>query len=147
MKIAVTYENEEIFQHFGHCEAFKLYETEDGKVVSSQVVGTGGSGHEALAVFLKNLDVEVLICGGIGAGAQNALAEAGIKLYGGVSGSADSAVQALIEGNLSYNPDVMCDHHGEDHHERGTDCHPDEHLIRILDVCDVGRHSRDQRGR
>ena len=68
MKIAVTYENEEIFQHFGHCEAFKLYETEDGKVVSSQVVGTGGSGHEALAVFLKNLDVEVLICGGIGGG-------------------------------------------------------------------------------
>ena len=59
MKIAVTYENEEIFQHFGHCEAFKLYETEDGKVVSSQVVGTGGSGHEALAVFLKNLGVEV----------------------------------------------------------------------------------------
>ena len=70
MKIAVTYENEEIFQHFGHCEAFKLYETEDGKVVSSQVVGTGGSGHEALAVFLKNLDVEVLICGGIGGGAR-----------------------------------------------------------------------------
>ncbi len=66
MKIAVTYENEQIFQHFGHCEAFKLYETEDGRVVSSQVVGTGGSGHEALAVFLKNLGVEALICGGIG---------------------------------------------------------------------------------
>ena len=116
MKVAVTYENGEVFQHFGHSEAFKLYEVEAGEVKSSEVVPTNGSGHGALAGFLRERGVEVLICGGIGAGAQNALAEAGIKLYGGVSGSADSAVQALIEGNLSYNPDVMCDHHGEDHH-------------------------------
>lgn len=116
MKVAVTYENGEVFQHFGHSEAFKLYEVEGGEVKSSEVVPTNGSGHGALAGFLRERGVEVLICGGIGAGAQNALAEAGIKLYGGVSGSADSAVQALIEGNLSYNPDVMCDHHGEDHH-------------------------------
>ena len=89
---------------------------------SSEVVPTNGSGHGALAGFLRERGVEVLICGGIGAGAQNALAEAGIKLYGGVSGSADSAVQALIEGNLSYNPDVMCDHHGEDHHGDHENC-------------------------
>ena len=73
MKIAVTYENEQIFQHFGHCEAFKVYEVENSKVLSSQVVGTGGSGHEALAVFLKNLGVETLICGGIGGGARTCL--------------------------------------------------------------------------
>ena len=107
MKVAVTYENGEVFQHFGHSEAFKLYEVEGGEVKSSEVVPTNGSGHGALAGFLRERGVEVLICGGIGAGAQNALAEAGIKLYGGVSGSADSAVQALIEGNLSYNPDAM----------------------------------------
>ena len=122
MKIAVTYENGEVFQHFGHSEAFKLYEVEGGEVKSSEVVPTNGSGHGALAGFLRERGVEVLICGGIGAGAQNALAEAGIKLYGGVSGSADSAVQALIEGNLSYNPDVMCDHHGEDHHGDHENC-------------------------
>ena len=90
--------------------------------VFEKVVPTNGSGHGALAGFLRERGVEVLICGGIGAGAQNALAEAGIKLYGGVSGSADSAVQALIEGNLSYNPDVMCDHHGEDHHGDHENC-------------------------
>ena len=84
MKIAVTYENEQIFQHFGHCEAFKVFEVEHSKVLSSQVVGTGGSGHEALAVFLKNLGVETLICGGIGGGARTALAQAGIELYPGV---------------------------------------------------------------
>ena len=117
MKIAVTYENGQVFQHFGHTEEFKVYDTEDKKILSSQVVGTGGSGHEALAVFLKNLGVEVLICGGIGGGAKMALAQAGITLYGGASGDADTAVQNLLDGILSFNPDVMCSHHshGEGH--------------------------------
>lgn len=119
MKVAVTYENGEIFQHFGHSEAFKLYEVEGNEVKASEVVNTNGSGHGALAGFLQERNVEVLICGGIGAGAQNALAQAGIKLYGGVSGSADDA--ALINGTLAYNPDVKCDHHGEGHH--GEDHH------------------------
>ena len=52
MKIAVTYENGEIFQHFGHTEAFKIYDIADGKVVSAEVVDTNGSGHGALAGFL-----------------------------------------------------------------------------------------------
>lgn len=115
MKIAVTYENGQIFQHFGHCENFKLYEAEDGKVTASSVKNAGGSGHGALAGFLKALDVDILICGGIGGGAQNALAEAGIRLYGGVTGSADEAVEALLNGTLQYNANVKCTHHGEGH--------------------------------
>lgn len=122
MRIAVTYENGEIFQHFGHTEAFKVYDVEDNKVVSSQVVSTNGSGHGALAEVLHTLHADVLICGGIGGGAQQALASAGIKLYGGVSGNADAAVEALISGNLNYNPDVKCNHHGEHHHEEGHTC-------------------------
>ena len=98
MKIAVTYDNGEIFQHFGHTEQFKLYDIENGKVVASEVVGTNGSGHGALAGFLAEHQVQVLICGGIGGGAQNALAQAGIKLFGGCSGNADQAVEALLEG-------------------------------------------------
>ena len=117
MKIAVTYENGNIFQHFGHTEQFKLYNVEGEKIVSSEVVSSNGSGHGALAGFLSSLGVEVLICGGIGAGAQNALAEAGIKLYGGVSGNADGAVESFIFGMLSYDPNVSCNHHshGEGH--------------------------------
>lgn len=115
MKIGVTYENGQIFQHFGHTEQFKVYEVQDDKVVSSQVIDTNGSGHGALAGFLKEYQVDTLICGGIGAGAQNALASAGIRLYGGVSGDADAAVEALLKGNLNYNPDVRCNHHGEHH--------------------------------
>ena len=109
-----------IFQHFGHTEQFKLYEVSDGKIVSAEVVDTNGSGHGALAGLLRALGVEVLICGGIGGGAQMALAEAGIRLFGGVSGSADAAVQALLAGELLYDPNVMCSHHDEGHHHEGN---------------------------
>lgn len=120
MRIAVTYENGQIFQHFGHTEAFKIYDVEDGKVVSSQVVSTNGTGHGALAGILSSLKADILICGGIGGGAQAALAEAGIKLYGGASGDADAAVEALLANKLEFDPNVHCDHHGEHHHEGGS---------------------------
>ena len=119
MRVAVTYENGQIFQHFGHTEQFKVYEVSEGKVLSSEVVDTNGSGHGALAGVLTALNADVLICGGIGGGAQMALAAAGIKLYGGVSGDADAAVQAFAAGTLEYNPDVKCNHHGEHHHHDG----------------------------
>ena len=120
MRIAVTYENGEIFQHFGHSEQFKLYDVEDGKITNEQVVDTNGSGHGALAGFLQAAKVDALICGGIGMGAQMALADAGIKLYAGVQGQADAAAKALADGSLEYDPDAHCDHHGH-HHEHGHD--------------------------
>lgn len=120
MKIAVTYENGQIFQHFGHTEQFKIYDVQDGKIIQSQIVGTNGSGHGALAGVLNALNADVLICGGIGGGAQAALAAAGIKLYGGVSGNADDAVAALIAGELDYDPDVKCSHHDHNHGEEHT---------------------------
>ena len=119
MKIAVTYENGQIFQHFGHTEQFKVYEVNDGKITSSVVLPTNGSGHGALAGFLQQAGVNALICGGIGGGARAALAEAGIVLYPGVAGDADAAVEALAAGNLAYNPDTVCSHHHEDGHDCG----------------------------
>ena len=118
MKISVTYDNGNIFQHFGKTEFFKVYEIEDNKVISSEVIGSNGTGHGALAGLLADRDVDVLICGGIGGGARNALAQAGIRLYGGVSGSADGAVEALLAGSLNYNPDEACtQHQGEANHQ------------------------------
>ena len=111
MKVAVTYDNGEVFQHFGHTENFKIYNIEDKTIIDANVVNTMGSGHGALAGFLVENEVDTLICGGIGGGARNALAEAGITLYGGVSGNADDAVKALIDRNLGYNPNVKCSHH------------------------------------
>ena len=111
MKIAVTYEDRQIFQHFGHTSQFKLYDITDGRVVSSAIVDTLGSGHGALAGFLKAYAVDAVICGGLGGGARMALTEAGIRLYAGVTGRADEAVQALLAGTLSYQPDYCCQHH------------------------------------
>jgi len=120
MRIAVTYENGNIFQHFGHSEAFKIYDVENGKIIASRVVSTEGSGHGALAGMLANLQVDALICGGIGGGAQMALAQAGIRLYGGAHGDADKAVEALLENALDFDPDARCDHH--DHHHGEHEC-------------------------
>ncbi|MBR6377643.1 MAG: FKBP-type peptidyl-prolyl cis-trans isomerase [Oscillospiraceae bacterium] len=122
MKIAVTYENGQVFQHFGHTEQFKLYEVQDGAVVSSELLGSNGSGHGALATLLAEHSIDVLICGGIGGGAQAALEQRGIELCAGASGSADEAVAAYLRGEL-INTGANCDHHGEGHscghHEEG----------------------------
>ena len=130
MRIAVTYENGEIFQHFGHSSQFKIYTEDNGKIIASEVIDTNGSGHSALAGLLSALGVNALICGGIGGGAQMALAGAGISVYGGVSGNADKAAEDFVSGKLIYNPDAKCDHHdhGEGHncgeHSCGThSCH------------------------
>lgn len=122
MRIAVTYENGNIFQHFGHTEQFKVYDVEDGKIIKEEIMDTNGSGHGALAGLLSSVNADVLICGGIGGGAQMALAEAGIKLYGGVSGSADEAVNAFLAGNLDFNPDVHCNHHDHEHGDGAHTC-------------------------
>ncbi len=127
MRLAITYENGQVFQHFGHTEKFKVYDIEDNKIVRQTIVDTEGSGHSALAGVLKNLGVDALICGGIGGGARRALDEAGIKLYGGVSGEADAAAGAFINGALNYNDNAGCDHHDHHHGEGGCGDHHGEH--------------------
>lgn len=122
MKIAAAYENGMIFQHFGHTQQFKFYEIEDNNIVKEEIVSTMGSGHSAVAGFLKENNIDVLICGGIGGCAKAAIAQVGIKLYGGANGSADEAVKALITGTLKYNPDVKCNHHNHEHGESGHTC-------------------------
>lgn len=122
MKIAVPYENGQVFQHFGHSAQFKFYEVESGSVLHSEVVSTNGQGHGALVGFLFQHGVNVVLCGGIGAGAQVALAQADIQLFGGVSGNADSVVADYLVGRLVYDPDAHCDHHD---HEGGHSCHAD----------------------
>ena len=118
MKIAVTYDNGNIFQHFGRTESFKVYEVEGNKVVSSEVIGSNGVGHGALAGLLSEQSVDVLICGGIGGGAQQALAEAGVELVAGAEGDVDQAVEAYLRGEL-ISTGANCDHH---HHEDGHSC-------------------------
>ena len=115
MRIAVTYENGNVFQHFGRTEQFKIYDAEDGKIVNEQVISNDGYSHGALAGFLASRNVDALICGGIGGGGRTALAEAGIEVYSGVTGSADEAAAALAAGTLSYDPEAQCHDHDHDH--------------------------------
>ena len=114
MKIAVTYENGNVFQHFGHTEEFKVYQIEDGEIIRTEILGSNGTGHGALAGLLNDRDIDVLICGGIGGGAQAALEEQGIALCAGASGDADEAVKAYLSGEL-VNTGASCDHHEEGH--------------------------------
>ena len=124
MKIAVTYDNGNVFQHFGKTEFFKVYEVEDNKVVSSEVIGSDGAGHSALAGLLADRSIDVLICGGIGGGAQAALSQAGIELCAGAEGNADQAVEAYLKGEL-VSTGANCDHHHEEGHSCGE--HEEDH--------------------
>lgn len=124
-KIAVTFENGQVFQHFGHTQFFKIYEIKDGKMTGTVVPVTCG-GHGALAGMLEELGVDTLICGGIGMGAQVALDNADVALYAGITGSADEAVAKLLAGVLPQNASANCDHH-DHHHEGGCSCHDHEH--------------------
>ena len=122
MKIAVTYEDGNVFQHFGRTENFKVYDIEDGSITASEVMSSNGVGHEALAWLLKDQNIDVLICGGMGQGAQDALAEAGIEVCAGAEGDADAAVEAYLKGEL-VNTGVNCDHHDHEHgHDHDHGC-------------------------
>ena len=124
MKIAVCSENGEVFQHFGHTPEFLVCEVADGKVVSSDIVSSGGVGHGALAGLLGENKIDLLICGGIGGGAMAALAEAGVEVIGGVSGDAKAAVESYLAGTLAPRADFKCNHH---HHEEGHSCGDHHH--------------------
>lgn len=134
MKIAVTYDNGNVFQHFGKTESFKIYNVEDNTVVSSEIIGSNGTGHGALAGLLAEQGINVLICGGIGGGAQAALTEAGIELCAGAQGNTDQVVEAYLKGELESSG-VNCDHH---HHEEGHSCGDHESGHSCGDSCGSG---------
>lgn len=121
MKIAVTYDGKNVFQHFGHTEQFKIYEIENNEIVSSKVLSSDGEGHSALAQMLATENIDKLICGGIGGCAVNALGNAGIEIFAGIAGDADEAVSAYLKGNLEQTTSPNCNHHG-DHHDHGHSC-------------------------
>lgn len=121
MRVAVTYEQDMVGQHFGRTEQFKIYDIVDGEIKSSQVIDTNGTGHGALAGFLRAAEVEVLICGGIGMGARNALSEVGIELFPGATGNTDETVKSYLNGTLKYDPETACHHHDHEHSE-GHNC-------------------------
>ena len=127
MKIAVPYSDGQVFQHFGKSEQFKIYDTIDDEIISSEIVDTSGSGHSALADFRKEEGAGVLICGGIGVGAVTALQNAGIQILGGAEGEADKCVEEFLGGRLHFGASgcascsSSCGHHHGDGDEEECD--------------------------
>ena len=121
MKVAISYKDNMIFEHFGKSESFKIYTIENGEILNSEVIDTNGTGHEALALFLKDLGVDVVICGGIGDGAISALNNAGIEIISGISGEADEAARKLALDNLE-SQGGHCDHHDHEDEEGCGSC-------------------------
>ena len=141
MRIAITYdeENGQVYQHFGHTEKFKLYDTDNKKILSTTVIPTAGSGHAALAQFLIGQGVDAVICGGIGLGMQEALMRESLLVYGGVKGSADEAAQAFLENRLEFDPNVGCIGH-EDSTDEGCGCHHHDADAAEEGGCGCGHH-------
>lgn len=123
MKIAVTTQGNQVFQHFGKCSTFTVFTVENGKIQSKKLLDAQGSGHAALGGFLKESGVNVLICGGIGGGARNILASVGIKLISGVEGDIDDVVNACLAGNLS-DQGGSCNH---EEHDKNHECSCENH--------------------
>jgi predicted Fe-Mo cluster-binding NifX family protein len=121
MKIDVTTENNRIFQHFGQCPLFTVYDVEDGKIKAKALLDASGSGHSALAGLLSQTDINLVICGGIGAGAINMLGARGIQVISGASGETDAAVRAYLAGQLT-DMGSTCNHHDHDH-DHACSCH------------------------
>ena len=119
MRIAVTYDNGMVGQHFGHTEEFKIYDIQDGNIADAHVVSSNGKGHGMLAEVLQEAGASLLICGGIGMGARNALAAAGVELIPGVQGEADEVIKAYLDGTLEFNADETCHHDHEEGHQCG----------------------------
>lgn len=115
MRIAVTYENQEVFQHFGRCQQFKIYDIDNNQITNTYILHSNGIGHGALAGLLQHEQVKLLICGGIGQGARAALNAVKIQICPGVNGNCDQQVNAYITGNLKFDPNTECHHHDHEH--------------------------------
>ncbi|MBC8570329.1 NifB/NifX family molybdenum-iron cluster-binding protein [Zongyangia hominis] len=122
MKLAITTENNQVFQHFGKTKTFTVYTVEDGEIKGKGLLSAGDAGHSALVDVLRGAGVELLICGGIGQGAKDALTAAGLSFISGAAGDVDAVVRAYLAGELHDDPTAQCNHHHGHGHEEGHTC-------------------------
>ncbi|MDI9512570.1 MAG: NifB/NifX family molybdenum-iron cluster-binding protein [Caldicoprobacterales bacterium] len=111
-KIAVASDNGMVTDHFGHCEAFVIFEANDGQIVSKNTIKNPGHKPGFLPNFLNDMGVKLVISGGMGAGAIDIFNDHGIKVIIGCSGSAELVVKAYLKGELESTASAC---HGHDH--------------------------------
>ncbi len=111
MRIAVSYQDGQIGEHFGHAAMFAIYDYEDADVnrCTKVLVETGDlHGHQAMAERMKSERVDAVISGSMGGEARAALLSLGIVPVAGYSGNADDAADLLILGQLPLITDGAC---------------------------------------
>ena len=115
MKVAVASEGKYVSGHFGHCEGFTIYDVEEGKSLNKNFTPNPGHRPGYLPVFLKELNVNVIIAGGMGETAQQLFNENGIEVVVGAEGFSDNVVQKYINGELKSTGSVCTEHEHEGH--------------------------------
>ena len=110
MKIAVASENNKVTEHFGHCESFNIYETENNEIVKSELIPNPGHRPGFLPNFLNDLGVNVIISGGMGGGAVEIFNDNNIEVITGARGSSIEAANSYLKGELKSTGSVCHEH-------------------------------------
>ena len=103
IRIAVSYKDGEIFEHFGHSEFFAIYEFDEHDLERStkRLVDTSAMhGHKDMADLMKREKIDAVICGQMGDEARSLLLSYGIIPVPGYCGDADTAAELLVTGQL-----------------------------------------------
>ena len=111
MLVAITYENGEVFMHYGKTRQFIIFELDNNEIKSERIIDCGEYSHHTLADLLKLNNVDVVICGGCGVHAIESLEAKNIKVYNGACGDVHNVINEYINGKLKFNGATMCDCH------------------------------------
>ncbi len=114
MKIAVASEGKLVTEHFGHCESFIIFESENGQIIKSETVANPGHKPGFLPNFLNDMGVNVIISGGMGGGAIDIFNEKNIEVIVGASGDAQNAAEDYLKGTLKSTGSVCHEHQHSD---------------------------------
>lgn len=113
MKIAVASEGNMVTQHFGHCENFNIFHSENSEIIKKETVANPGHIPGFLPKYLNDLGVNVIISGGMGGGAVDIFNENNIEVIVGATGDAETAVKAYLNGELESTGSVCHEHQHE----------------------------------
>lgn len=114
MKIAVASDGQMVTEHFGHCEGFNLFDTENNQIISQEFIPNPGHRPGFLPVFLHEKGTKVIISGGMGGGAVELFSEKGIKVITGATGDAKTAANSYLQGTLKSTGSVCHEHQHAD---------------------------------
>lgn len=114
MKIAVASENKMVTDHFGHCEGFIIFETENDKILKSETIANPGHRPGFLPDFLADYGVDIVISGGMGGGAVELFNKRNIKVILGAKGDANGVVESFLKGSLKSEGSICHEHQHHD---------------------------------